>query len=852
MKRNFTKVDRVAQMTMQEELIAKKKQEILEKQRTKEIGKQIAAAQKNVATNLDSANKEASENEQKSSNESETKPVSNVHPLIAAANIPKLQNNFCNDGSFFEYYKKIIEQTKKEEEAKKQAEVKLKTELNIVDEDAKPEAEPQVSSEGGYEMNEDDVQNETQNPLETPDLNSGDNGDENKATETNNIKLEEEQQNQIDDIKTEPIDKINVTQHEPPVCNINSGNISSNAPVVPTPTPYNDALKQYKMKTENQLFNQSFQPNANPPPIAVATRPSYLQGPYATQLTSQPNTMPIHIPQTFSIAPNATFNLNLPPPMINFAIQQPTPPPPPPPMPVILPLPQPAPNLFPNSYSNPSIFLMQHQTPPQISIPYQQQAQPMQLPQQQPPPVSMLQTAPPPQVTQVLQGPVTQTTITQQNSINEIPSRASPVAQVLPQFQHIEKQELSPMINEDSEEKLSMSETEDQKDISKIESTSEGRSRSSRSNTNSPLSEKDVKDTVFSEDSKRVDQTKSLLPTSLQSCIDMVAENGDAFEDFIRSKKDEVHSSLWFLFDLESDEYGIYRQSVLKIREEVRNRKRNAIYKSNDEKYDPESVCDDGADNDSDDEYMKGMLNRNTNNLKRRIETRVEFEEEERRQAEEERQKKRKSRWGEKIESTDVPTVTAIVQTSFGNQHKPILNSIQRTDPALLQYAKLNYGGTNLSEEDWKKCEEHFKVNLLYQDMMRKRREIDQLAKSGKFKYEYDSDEDTEGGTWEHKLRMAEMEATNAWAQALTKQSEGKHHIGDFLPPEELKKFMEQYEAKKNNRQPDLSDYKEFKLKEDNKGFQMLQKLGWQEGQGLGAGGDGIVDPINNVLQNIS
>ncbi|VDP96870.1 unnamed protein product [Trichobilharzia regenti] len=27
-------------------------------------------------------------------------------------------------------------------------------------------------------------------------------------------------------------------------------------------------------------------------------------------------------------------------------------------------------------------------------------------------------------------------------------------------------------------------------------------------------------------------------------------------------------------------------------------------------------------------------------------------------------------------------------------------------------------------------------------------------------KYEYDSDEDCDGGTWEHKLREAEMEAT--------------------------------------------------------------------------------------------
>lgn len=192
--------------------------------------------------------------------------------------------------------------------------------------------------------------------------------------------------------------------------------------------------------------------------------------------------------------------------------------------------------------------------------------------------------------------------------------------------------------------------------------------------------------------------------------------------------------------------------------------------------------------------------------------------------------KRKRSRWGEKVEGKPQPQqppalmslnipVVAGGSASFGNQKKPVLSAVTRTDPVLLNYARLNYGTTNLSEEDWKKCEDHYKINLLYQDMLQKRNEIDRLAKSGKFKYEYDSDEDVTGGTWEHKLRNAEMEATEMWADALTKQSEGKHHIGDFLPPEELKKFMEQYDSSKMNREPDLSDYKEYKLREDNKGM---------------------------------
>lgn len=46
---NLSRNDRMAQMTKQEELIAKKRQEILEKQKTAELAKAVAAAQSEVA-----------------------------------------------------------------------------------------------------------------------------------------------------------------------------------------------------------------------------------------------------------------------------------------------------------------------------------------------------------------------------------------------------------------------------------------------------------------------------------------------------------------------------------------------------------------------------------------------------------------------------------------------------------------------------------------------------------------------------------------------------------------------------------------------------------------------------------
>ncbi|XP_017708151.1 PREDICTED: LOW QUALITY PROTEIN: SURP and G-patch domain-containing protein 1 [Rhinopithecus bieti] len=121
------------------------------------------------------------------------------------------------------------------------------------------------------------------------------------------------------------------------------------------------------------------------------------------------------------------------------------------------------------------------------------------------------------------------------------------------------------------------------------------------------------------------------------------------------------------------------------------------------------------------------------------------------------------------------------------------------------------------------------------------------LKSSAQHQHGYDSDEevDSELGTWEHQLRRMEMDKTREWAEQLTKMGRGKHFIGDFLPPDELEKFMETFKALKEGREPDYSEYKEFKLTVENIGYQMLMKMGWKEGEGLGSEGQGIKNPVN-------
>ncbi|KMT01728.1 hypothetical protein BVRB_9g211820 isoform A [Beta vulgaris subsp. vulgaris] len=72
-------------------------------------------------------------------------------------------------------------------------------------------------------------------------------------------------------------------------------------------------------------------------------------------------------------------------------------------------------------------------------------------------------------------------------------------------------------------------------------------------------------------------------------------------------------------------------------------------------------------------------------------------------------------------------------------------------------------------------------------------------------------------------------------------QASGKkgHHMGDYIPLEELENFM----AKCN----DVAAQKvadKAKIQADNVGHKLLSKMGWKEGEGLGSSRKGIADPI--------
>ncbi|XP_029469674.1 SURP and G-patch domain-containing protein 1 [Rhinatrema bivittatum] len=210
--------------------------------------------------------------------------------------------------------------------------------------------------------------------------------------------------------------------------------------------------------------------------------------------------------------------------------------------------------------------------------------------------------------------------------------------------------------------------------------------------------------------------------------------------------------------------------------------------------------------------------------------------------------RKRKSRWGPEEEKVDVLPEEIC-------QELPDTNLLTVHDLKGLGYEKGKpvglVGVTELSEAQRKQLKEQQEMQQMYDMIMKHKRAMQEVQilweKALKqHQHEYDSDEEVdEIGTWEHRLRRMEMDKTREWAEQLTEMGRGKHFIGDFLPPDELDKFMETFKALKEGREPDYSEYKEFKLTVENLGYQMLMKMGWKEGDGLGSEGQGIKNPVN-------
>ncbi|XP_049644443.1 SURP and G-patch domain-containing protein 1 [Suncus etruscus] len=213
--------------------------------------------------------------------------------------------------------------------------------------------------------------------------------------------------------------------------------------------------------------------------------------------------------------------------------------------------------------------------------------------------------------------------------------------------------------------------------------------------------------------------------------------------------------------------------------------------------------------------------------------------------------RKRKSRWGPEEDKVELPPAEMVPRDGDAT---PSPLSVQ--DLKGLGYEKGKpvglVGVTELSDAQKKQLKEQQEMQQMYDMIMQHKRAVQDMQllwekALRQHPHGYDSDEevDSELGTWEHQLRRMEMERTRQWAEQLTTMGRGKHFIGDFLPPDELDKFMETFKALKEGREPDYSEYKEFKLTVENIGYQMLVKMGWKEGEGLGSEGQGIKNPVS-------
>ncbi|XP_071692259.1 SURP and G-patch domain-containing protein 1-like protein [Rutidosis leptorrhynchoides] len=97
----------------------------------------------------------------------------------------------------------------------------------------------------------------------------------------------------------------------------------------------------------------------------------------------------------------------------------------------------------------------------------------------------------------------------------------------------------------------------------------------------------------------------------------------------------------------------------------------------------------------------------------------------------------------------------------------------------------------------------------------------------------------------EEKRRQPKYSKDEMPPPASLQQGSGKrgHHMGDYIPLEELDKFMascNDVAAQKAAKEA----AEKARIQADNVGHRLLSKMGWKEGEGLGSSSSGIADPI--------
>lgn len=223
--------------------------------------------------------------------------------------------------------------------------------------------------------------------------------------------------------------------------------------------------------------------------------------------------------------------------------------------------------------------------------------------------------------------------------------------------------------------------------------------------------------------------------------------------------------------------------------------------------------------------------------------------------------RERKNRWGPAPTPSSLPVAASIVQQPGGIVIPgsdmvvvpPVMDA--RMQAQIREQKELQMLESRIREAAAREMKSRQSLAEQEQELFQERLwQYEELAKLDDEQAARDSVEDAEmnggvieGGSWEHRKRAKEMLATATKNLQLTMLSAGKHHIADFLPKEELDKFLKRADAVTTGKPlAEESDFIENKIDESNVGYQLLRKAGWTVGEGIGADSTtSIAEPLN-------